>query len=500
MTNIYNKTRIVKNQTLIDNWYEEEILREQTGISRSLAGTNHALRSFDPEVYHPSTEPVLDTYKRVIGKKEEDKSYKTTNETYGNHPHPELKYMHQRLHADLERKLFNDFMSTSRTYQSQINNAKADFRSFDTTTKSELPLQPRISYVGLRHMLTQDMKPIPYERAVSLIPIEKLKKLGAAAEEAQQKMNEGSPDAEEAVKEALKEDGDFWMKHINSGNVYRSFTKNPNPWARSSAFTQKLARTRGAIQYYQNAKNDDVKTEEMLEEERRKEEEKRKEEERKKREEEERNKGKYDFKNIILDADSPENINKLKEMFPEDIKNKIIEGCKKRGWVGLRMLKIYLRGVSRNKSDCMDRTNFKFHMARNAIELTDKEIDKIYEIFDFYKADSINFITMLNCLRKVNYSRINLIECFLLQVRDIILDVIFFGNMVKKCDMNYHPEAMKFFKTAPEIEHDYLISWDNLKEDDRVTYQQFREYFYDISTCVDDDEDFTQILKSLGFY
>ena len=344
------------------------------------------------------------------------------------------------------------------------------------------------------------MKLILHERTVLLIPIEKLKKLGAAAEEAQQKMNEGSPDAEEAVKEALKEDGDFWMKHINSGNVYRSFTKNPNPWARSSAFTQKLARTRGAVQYYQNAKNDDVKTEDMLEEERRKEEEKRKEEERKKREEEDRNKVKYDFKNMILDADSEENFNKLKEMFPEEIKNKIIEGCKKRGWVGLRMLKIYLRGVSRNKSDCMDRTNFKFHMARNAIELSDKDIDKIYEIFDFYKADSINFITMLNCLRKVNYSRINLIECFYLQVRDLILDIIPFGNMVKKCDMNYHPEAMKFFKTAPEIEHDYLISWDNLKEDDRVTYQQFKDYFSDISTCVDDDEDFNQILKSLGFY
>ena len=66
--------------------------------------------------------------------------------------------------------------------------------------------------------------------------------------------------------------------------------------------------------------------------------------------------------------------------------------------------------------------------------------------------------------------------------------------------MNYHPEAMKFIKTAPEIEHEYFISWDNLKEDDRVTYDQFRDYFYDISTCVDDDEDFNQILKSLGFY
>ena len=43
--------------------------------------------------------------------------------------------------------------------------------------------------------------------------------------------------------------------------------------------------------------------------------------------------------------------------------------------------------------------------------------------------------------------------------------------MIKKCDINYCPDDMKFFITSPEIEHDYLISWDNLKEDDRVTYQ-----------------------------
>ena len=32
----------------------------------------------------------------------------------------------------------------------------------------------------------------------------------------------------------------FWLTHINSGNMYRSFIKNPNPWAKSSAFTQPI--------------------------------------------------------------------------------------------------------------------------------------------------------------------------------------------------------------------------------------------------------------------
>jgi len=36
MTNIFNKKILVKNGTLIGNWYEEEILREKTGEGRYL--------------------------------------------------------------------------------------------------------------------------------------------------------------------------------------------------------------------------------------------------------------------------------------------------------------------------------------------------------------------------------------------------------------------------------------------------------------------------------
>lgn len=34
MTNIFNKTVLVKNGTLIGNWQEEEILRKATGEGR----------------------------------------------------------------------------------------------------------------------------------------------------------------------------------------------------------------------------------------------------------------------------------------------------------------------------------------------------------------------------------------------------------------------------------------------------------------------------------
>ena len=47
----------------------------------------------------------------------------------------------------------------------------------------------------------------------------------------------------------------FWLNNMNSSNMYRSFIKGKNPWAKSSGFTQKLQNTRGAFQYYQNAKH-----------------------------------------------------------------------------------------------------------------------------------------------------------------------------------------------------------------------------------------------------
>ena len=61
----------------------------------------------------------------------------------------------------------------------------------------------------------------------------------------QPQQQDGEPQEEDTI--------GFWINNINTGNVYRSFTKGTNPWARSSAFTQPIQRTRGAFCYYQNA-------------------------------------------------------------------------------------------------------------------------------------------------------------------------------------------------------------------------------------------------------
>ena len=118
---------------------------------------------------------------------------------------------------------------------------------------------------------------------------------------------------------------------------------------------------------------------------------------------------------------------------------------------------------------------------------------------DTSKNDFINYINFLNSINRVSETRKSQIESFKEQVKVPGQNYILFSNLVSLADMNYHPEAVKFLKTVPDLEVEYRINWDNLKEDNRVTENDFRQFFYDVSSCVDNDEDFTQILKSLGY-
>ena len=65
--------------------------------------------------------------------------------------------------------------------------------------------------------------------------------------------------------------------------------------------------------------------------------------------------------------------------------------------------------------------------------------------------------------------------------------------------MRFHPEVIKNLKSPFQIIKEYENYWDELKIDDVLNEEQFRQFFYDISSVVDNDRDFTQILKALGY-
>ena len=272
----------------------------------------------------------------------------------------------------------------------------------------------------------------------------------------------------------------FWMTHINSSDIYHSFIKGTNPWARSSGFTQPLARTRGALGYYQNAHNNT-----MI----------------------------YGFpgissvqKNLLIEKerDKIENSRKIMERLNECgirqyIVDKILKGCGKKGWIGLRSLKAYLRSISPHDCDIIDKNSFKFYLDKQGIRLDFNEVNEICEKFDLNKNDHINFVDFLNKIRYITEFRINQIDEFFLQVKEKEKNCVLFSKLNRIADMRFHPECMRYQKSANQIRMEYEKYWDKFKIDDIISEEHFKQFFYDISSVVENDRDFTQILKALGY-
>ena len=358
--------------------------------------------------------------------------------------------------------------------------------------------QPFLNYGGLSQMLKSDYQnptkdtldnkntnippisytKVPQPRALSArqryeqnqkMQVEREKKLAQRSY-----INRTNPNSVEEAQNT------FWMTHINSSDIYHSFIKGTNPWARSSGFTQPLARTRGALGYYQNAHNNT-----MI----------------------------YGFpgissvqKNLLIEKerDKIENSRKIMERLNECgirqyIVDKILKGCGKKGWIGLRSLKAYLRSISPHDCDIIDKNSFKYYLDKQGIRLDFNEVNEICEKFDLNKNDHINFVDFLNKIRYITEFRINQIGEFFSQVKEKEKNCVLFSKLNRIADMRFHPECMRYQKSANQIRMEYEKYWDKFKIDDIISEEHFKQFFYDISSVVENDRDFTQILKALGY-
>lgn len=359
--------------------------------------------------------------------------------------------------------------------------------------------QPFLNYGGLTKMLNDDYKYTPKKstnmtysqprleytnnrRAMSARQRYEQNKI--MQEERERKMNQRYITNKTNPNTVEEAQNSFWMTHINSSDIYRSFIKGTNPWARSSAFTQPLQNTRGAIGFYQNAYNNNMRTgfpgtseeqKRILLETR--------EYERRMREENER----Y------------ANEKNLESGIRQFIVDKILKGCAKKGWIGLRALKCYLRGISPHRCDIIDKNSFKYYLDKMDIRLDNDEVNEICEIFDKNRNDHLNYIEFLNSIRYVTEFRAQQIEDFKEQVKEREKNCIFFSKLLRISDMRFHPEVIKHLKNPFQIIKEYENNWDALKIDDVISEEHFRQFFYDVSSVVDNDRDFTQILKALGY-
>ena len=351
--------------------------------------------------------------------------------------------------------------------------------------------QPFLNYGGLTKMLSSDYKYVQKEPTYQNIPQEKTdqSKQGLSNTLFQ---NESKKEGEKTAESGQDDDTiGFWLKNINTSNMYRSFIKGKNPWAKSSAFTQKIQNTRGAYLFYQNAFDSPLGGEAGLSaaEQRKREEELRKQQEEAERKAKEEAELQERIRGAQIGVGGVRN----------DTAKKILNGALKKGWLGLRILKIFLKENNKVYSDIIDKNTFYLLIKRQGILLEDVDLESICDAYDLDKTDCFNFINFLNALRNVNNTRGSQIESFKEQVKAPGQNCISLSNLLRIADMNYHPEAIKFVKSVPDLRREYESILGKVAIQDIISEDDFRQFFYDVSTCVPNDSDFTQILRALGY-
>ena len=310
--------------------------------------------------------------------------------------------------------------------------------------------QPFMNYGGLSKMLSSDYKYTPKESSYQNIPQENCaqNKNGFANTLFQNESQNNNKEGEKTM-EGNQEDetSGFWLKNINSSDMYRSFIKGKNPWAKSSAFTQKIQHTKGAYLFYQNAFDSPIGGQPGLSaaEQRKREEELKKEQE----EAERRAREEAELQERIRGAQI--GVGGIRN----DTSKKILNGCFKKGWIGLRLLKNFLKENNKVCSEIIDKNTFYLLIKRQGIILEDVDLDSICDAYDVNKTDYFDFIKLLNALRNVSNTRGSQIESFKEQVKAPGQNYISLSNLLRMADMNYHPDAIKFIKSVIDLRREY---------------------------------------------
>ena len=351
--------------------------------------------------------------------------------------------------------------------------------------------QPFLNYGGLTKMMSSDYKYVPKEPTYQNIPQEKP---DSSKQDFSNTLFQNEPKKEGERTSDNPQDDDtigFWLNNINSSNMYRSFIKGKNPWAKSSAFTQKIQNTRGAYLFYQNAFDSPLGGQQGLsaEEQRRREEELRKQQEEAERKAKEEAELQERIRGAQIGVGGVRN----------DTAKKILNGAIKKGWLGLRILKNFLKENNKVYSDIIDKNTFYLLIKKQGILLEEVDLESICDAYDVDKTDYFNFINFLNALRNVSNTRGSQIESFKEQVKAPGQNYISLSNLLRIADMNYHPEAIKFIRSVPDLRREYENILAKIAKEDVLSEDDFRQFFYDVSTCVANDADFTQILRALGY-
>ena len=166
-----------------------------------------------------------------------------------------------------------------------------------------------------------------------------------------------------------------------------------------------------------------------------------------------------------------------------------------RGIIGLsRKFKI----MDDNGSKTLSMSEFKKAMKECDLELTPAEVDAVFKFFDKDGSQDIDFEEFLQGVRgPMSPARLRIIKLAFNMLDTDRSGILEPSELMDKYDTSMHPDVIAGKKTRTQVLREFLETFEVGEEvDGKVTYQEFENYYANISVSIDNDQYFELMMRN----
>lgn len=182
---------------------------------------------------------------------------------------------------------------------------------------------------------------------------------------------------------------------------------------------------------------------------------------------------------------------------PMPVLEKIRATLKKRGANGIRGLGRVFRRMDDSGDRKLGRDEFMWGLRENGHNLNKEDFDRIFKYFDRNNDGVVRYDEFLRGIRgPLNDFRKGFVLLAFQKLDKTGEGIVDINDLINTYDVSFHPKFKDGSMTKEEVLNEFMEQWDTCQKDGRVTFEEFCEYYTDVSASIDKDSYFELMMRN----
>lgn len=153
--------------------------------------------------------------------------------------------------------------------------------------------------------------------------------------------------------------------------------------------------------------------------------------------------------------------------------------------------------IDKNNNRLIDAQELDVGLRQMGVNLNEEQVAVLLKHFDRDGSGQIDLNEFMVAIRgKMNAARMSWVNAAYDKLDKNKDGKVTLDDIAQIIDISVFPEVVNGSKTPKEVYMQYMACWETKEADGIVTFEEFTDYYKDVSASVDSDEMFAAIMKS----